>query len=1480
MLDYKTLVQRIFFVLPLLFSFLYTCPVGTVIENTAQVSYITDNQKQEINSNSVKITKVQEQSQGQIELYKYSENSKKLLKSERTIFSSYKTNSGALVPIRPFMPPDKTKKITLNNLAIKKCTQFNLNEPTIIVLTNKSRNLNSKIYDSIYVKINNTNLDEEIIRLSESGINNGQFVGYIYTTNDMKKKSIVDGDIYADIGSDIRITEILSTTKNRKLYQKASRVFRVSNQMTLEEFDKIISQKTWIKSSFNKNVVSLGEHLKCTITLDDNDLDEIKIITKLPKGFSYKKNSLSNKNIIVKSTNSNTIEFKINKKIEKKIEFSYLIKVGLFQRKKALFSTWVQNNNKIVSNISNNILLIKKDLDRSKAVIFGKITGVDKKYLKGIKLYLENGISTITDKDGKYHFENVKADRHVIQIDTDSLDTKYKIKNKISQFVDLATGGIKRVDFAITKKRHQELNKKLKKDTKTFKIIAKRSPKMPEYTSIDIEKEKSKTKWIWPPKNYNPSIGSIKIAILHDKKDKLNLFLNNKPINLLNYDGKVNHPKSRSVISLYRGIDIMDGDNFFTAKIISPNGKINKILQHKVHLSTKPTIARIIEQQSFLVADGKNSPVIAVQLLDAQGYPSRDDMQGFFTIESPYFVQTDKEELNQNPISKINQKSKYIIHGDGITYIKLSPTTKSGEVKLHFNLQNRDEPLRAWLEPNPRDWLMVGFAEGTVGFNTIKNNLKNEKNDHNTYMDGRVSLFVKGKIKGDFLLTMAYDTGKQKDLEIFEQIDPNEYYTIYQDKSEQTHEAQSKRRVYLKIEKKKFYILFGDIKSDLQINELSRYKRNFNGIKSQFTDENYEYTAFISDTKNIFMKDEIQGDGTSGIYNLKNKDIVINSETLTIETRDRHREEKIIQKTTLNRYSDYSIDYSHGEIYFKEPIFSKDEFANPIFIVVDYEILGSGKSKYTYGGRGAIKLNKGKIEIGSTYIKEDNGQQNSQLIGSDTTFKIGKKIKIKGEYAKTTTQVKGQKIVQGDAFLLEAKYNSKTVQANAYIRQEKDAFGLNQQKQSSRHSRKSGFEATLNYWRYVAIKLLAYEDKDLQTNNIKSEAELIGLYKRKYLTAHGGFRFGEYNNQKNTQVIAGLTKNIYNNKISLKINHEKSIKHKSDQYPNRTIASATYSINSYIDLFLSHEISSGDLTKLNLNRLGIKSNPWKNAQITNNISAEKNNDAYNLYNNIGLIQRWQINKRFSVNGGIDRKRSIKGKDKNDNFTAYNTSASYNNNNYLYNTRVEYRNGNTENKVNIDLGVYTKVQKDLGVVFGIRSNSIQNKKNLQKELQSNFSFAYRPKKKWIVLNRFDFIHLNKSQDLTKKFINNLLLHYRIKDDLELSLQYGLKYIQEKVDNQTFNAIIDLLGIDVIYNINKKYEIGLHSSILNNYQSKQIDYALGLHVGYNVSKNSWLALGYNIKGFDDSDFSSQNSRINGPYLQIRVKFDQLSIKETLN
>jgi len=127
----------------------------------------------------------------------------------------------------------------------------------------------------------------------------------------------------------------------------------------------------------------------------------------------------------------------------------------------------------------------------------------------------------------------------------------------------------------------------------------------------------------------------------------------------------------------------------------------------------------------------------------------------------------------------------------------------------------------------------------------------------------------------------------------------------------------------VRLERDRFYALFGDFDTGLSVTELSRYTRKVTGAQVRYAGKTLDLSAFATRTGQNHARDEIPGDGTSGLYRLSETGIIEGSETVTIEVRDRLRNEKIISKTRLSRNSDYTIDYDTGAIWFREPVSSQ-----------------------------------------------------------------------------------------------------------------------------------------------------------------------------------------------------------------------------------------------------------------------------------------------------------------------------------------------------------------------------------------------------------------------------------------------------------------------------------------------------------------------------------------------------------------------------
>ncbi len=1450
--------NRYFLIFSVFISFL--SPVhglGLIIENQAKAYYVFDDKKRKTSSNIVKIQTTIINS-SKLEFFKYSSSSDKFIQIPDNNYSIDATVGGKFLSVNSSM----FSKI----LPVVRCEVVNKRDPIIITLTNSYLNKKSGCVESVKIKISNNDRDEEVIKLIESKKDSGIFVGYIPSTTRKKDRKKIDGKIYLYDNAKI-VVDVLSDkkSKNRSVF-RLTKSIRIENSLNTLDSNK--DEYIWIVNQPNKNIASLGEHIKYNLTISNSDLSAKNILFKIrfPHGLKYISNSIiiDNQKISPKrvSYREGVLEVLLDE-VPDRLYMSYIAKVSIASKNRLESIVEAYHEKQRISNIAKSSITIQRELDISKSFIVGAFKCANKTAIKGIKVYLEDGTYTLSDENGKYHFEGIKKGTHVVQVDTTSLDSMYKVKTSFSRFVELDHGGIRGVDFELEKKSNKEQNSIKKIDSYSYKMDIKKIEKMPKFSSLDIPKKTDKPKILWPPKDYVPSMPSLKIAILHEVEDKPKLYLNHEEVDILNFDTMVYSKDKKWAISIYKGVDLIGGNNLIEASLSKQS------LKRDIWFSTVPINAEIIESKSYLYADGMHSPIIAVKFYDESERYIRNGVQGIYGIEEPYRSISSVEALQKNPLSSSKIKDKYVIVSEGIAYLKLQPTTISGELKLHFKMQNRDYILKTWIKPKSRDWIMVGFGEGSVGYKIIKDAMKGIKRDDKFYHEGKLSFFAKGEIGQDVLLTLSYNSSKSKNTPLFDYVKPLDYYTIYQDSSIVSHETSSRKKLYIKIEKEKFYLLFGDVDSGLDVSELSKYRRVFNGVKSEYMGEKYSYNVFVKDSKHLFKKDEIEANGTSGYYYFSKKNVVENSEKIAIEVRDRYRDEKVIKRDMLKKDIDYSIDYLLGRIYFKEPIFTQDYSGNPQFIVVDYEIEGDGEGKYSYGGRVASKFANNKVEVGATYITQNQALREETLYGVDTNIKFNKKLTLKAEYAKSSKKIEDTKS-SADAYLFELSHDGKLSKSKFYFREQDESFGLDQQSNSLKRSQKLGLDWAMNYWRRVGIKLSIYSDKDLSTSLLTKVGQVNVNYEKREFLSSIGYRFSHSNLEKNSQILTSISKKFHQNRLKTTLSYDYSLSHATDAFPTILMAEVGYSLSNSIDIFMRCEDSKGDKTDLSQAILGIRDKLWKGAFFDSSISLAKKNGDNRVFNNLGLVQNWQFNKYLRVSASVENRKTITSDvDVKEDFIVYNSSINYSPNGWNYNLKGEYKKTKAKSITNISCGVYRQLKEEIGVLLGA--------KYIDKAIDTNLAFVYRPDSLNIAfLNIFRFLHKDKSD----KFINNLLFYYRFLDDFELSSQFGMKYLQEDIDHKKYKSILSFLDTDILYEINSKMDFGINGGFLYDYSSKAVDFTLGSHVDYNVAKNSWLSLGYNFRGIQDLDFSGYKYQEKGAYLRFKVKFDQISLKDLIS
>lgn len=1016
--------------------------------------------------------------------------------------------------------------------------------------------------------------------------------------------------------------------------------------------------------------------------------------------------------------------------------------------------------------------------------------------------------------------------------------------------------------------------------------------------------------WLWPSADYNPPIPSLKIAIKHQAGNSPKLYLDGKEVPQLNFTDMLVSESGDKAVSLWSGIDIHQGFNNFSAVIYDNDGNEIDRLESTVHYTGQPVYVEIIDSLSNLTADNSVQPTIAARFTDKDGYPVRSGVIGEWSVDPPYAPQQQLEQLQVNPLLNLKgSRPSYLIGENGIALLRLQATSQTGEAVLRFYFMNHEEERRVWLKPRLRDWVVVGLAEGTIGYNTTKGNVESSKSagiDDNFHSNGKTAFFASGSVKNKWLLTIAGDTkkigGNSRD-NLMQTINPRKFYPLYGDAVQQGYSASSTQGVFVKVEQDRGYALYGDYNTGLNFTELSRYNRTFTGFKSELKTGKHNFNVYASETNLAFVKDEILGDGTSGLYYLSRKNIAVNSEKITIEIRNRFRNEEIISTEVMKRYLDYNIDYYEGSIYFKRPIPSRDEQFNPVFIVAVYESNDNSDRSYNYGGRGGIGILNNKLDLGGTYIHEGRVGGRGDLGGIDATCRITKGTELKSEFALSGLKI-GAGSSSGFAYLTEVKHHTGNFSGRIYIRSLEPDFGLGQQNQAQIGTRRIGADLVRKFSDKFQVGTEFYRLYNLLTDSKRNYGETRFNYTAKRFTGRAGFRYaedhlgnGEIN--KSNQLNAGVGYKFFNGKFAVRLDREQSIGNNDNpDFPTRTILGADYNFSRYITIYGEQEFARGESEKAEGTRIGVKAKPWAGAQINSSIQRHYNENGERVFSNLGLIQTWRINEKLSVDFGLDNGRLVRGPDNfrfnpnepptsgnPDGFTALSVGSSYKEKSWSTSSRIEYRNAKSEDRYGITANIFGEPRPGLGVMSSVRYYNSRAAGGIKKDNGDiQFSLVYRPSQTaWMVFNRLNFKFDKQSggefDSDNWRLVDNLSSNHKLNRRTGISLQYGAKYLRENIDGLRFSDYMDLVGVESRYDITTKWDIGARVSLLHSWNLKQYDYSTGISTGYNLFKNAWLSAGYNFTGFEDKDFSGGSYSARGPYLQFRLKVDYQSAKSVI-
>ena len=1015
---------------------------------------------------------------------------------------------------------------------------------------------------------------------------------------------------------------------------------------------------------------------------------------------------------------------------------------------------------------------------------------------------------------------------------------------------------------------------------------------MPLYDSNWLSQQNDDFRWEWPLPDMLPNIPSTKIAIKHPMGTKLRLTLNGKPVNELNRSGRAQYSPNNNAVSLWSGVDLREGSNLFVASLLDKNDVVIDKLDFQLHYSGSPIHAELIEEESKAIADGIAAPVIAVRLTDKQGFPVRKGLHGEFSVNTPYVAldpNKDKAQINRSSFTPT-----YEVQEDGMAYLTLEPTTQAGEAVVQFPFINGiEEEVRLWLKPQNRDWMLIALGEGTVGYSDLSGHINNAQangNEKEFWSDGRVALFAKGQIKGEWLITAAYDSAKGETTPFEKLLDPNKYYTLYGDNSQQKLDASMEGKLYVRVEKERFYTVFGDYSTDLNKTELTSYLRKFHGIQSVFQGDIVSFNVFATETAQRYVRDEIQGDGTSGLYRLSNADLIENTEAVKIQVRDRFRSDVILEEIELSKNSDYVIDYVDGTLFFKSPIRSTDDNFNPRFIIVSYETASSDEDNITYGGRAAVHVLDKKVEVGATIIEEDQGQQTQRMQGVDLRLQVTPALHIKTEVAKTDTQLDDGTATNDEAHasLVSVEYRGEQLQTKAYVKRRTAGFGLGQLNASEDDTLKTAVEGTYYFTSASYLEALANDQQALTGDNRQQLVE--AKFNQEY--RYGRYRLGgrvstvstDSNEVVNQQLLAGHSMSLLEGSLLFNVDGEFNLRRDNEQYDLIRLG-GDYRFTNEITLFAIHE-DSWDHHAPQRSTMGLRTTPWEGAQLSNSVQQENTKDGSRLFAVNGLNQEVNLNDLWQISFSFDQSKDLENTMLADSgavqedFYSGSVGWGYRSQAWQWTNRLEYRDATSGHKWNAITGLFHPVSA--GLAMGISGEyRLEDTGSFTRYRKGEFDIGLRPMSwglAWLNQSKYivDEQQTGDTDTLSRRLVNNTHINYTWKRS-QISAQYGLKYVTDQIDHARYDGFVDLMGAEYRHHITPRWDWGVHARRIHDYEHGDSLRNLGASIGYIPRANTWVSFGYNYSGFVDTDFNNAAYTAQGIYLKLRVKADQDSLRQ---
>jgi uncharacterized repeat protein (TIGR01451 family) len=649
--------------------------------------------------------------------------------------------------------------------------------------------------------------------------------------------------------------------------------------------------------------------------------------------------------------------------------------------------------------------------------------------MPGVRLYLSNGASVITDSAGLYNFPSLGDGPQVVSLDPVSLPSGYRLSDDGRESgkswtrllrTPIGGGALLRQDFALRKSGKalstDEAKPQLAQPVSLPQSQSATTSKSESVPSPSGDGSRTTPSQIRSPGTYevaatetiaavspgdvvvvSPAPNSVAMTpgLEIEVRTALNwtvkLEVNGDQISDKNVGvSRLDHKNQVSTFG-FVGINVRPGVNRIRATAVGPNAEAGRSVEINVMGRGPARRLDIVADKNEIQSGGNDFTLVHVKMLDQWGNPALDGQVGIDTssgqlsrdgevkTEASNAVNANQTNLVDVPTASGSQLVLQTEKGEAVA--RLIGSGAPGEAKLKAQTGEIEATAQVHIGSEIRPTILVGFAEMSFGKGIPEVSLRNEQGNFRS----RVSLFYSGKLPWESMLTLSYDTqrpiNRTTGSDRMFQLDPlDRTYPLFGDSSTRFEAAASNSKLYARIDHKRSFMMFGDFETDMDA-ALAGYSRKLTGVKGHFENASGDFITITGARPDTSFARDVFPAGQLGIMQLSNGEILPGSETVLLETRDRRNPEVIISRETLSRSIDYNLDAVNGRLFFLRYVSTFDSVLNLKQIVVTYEHRATGLASAVYTARAQKNFKRIGLKLGLSAVLQREAEGGDFLLG-------------------------------------------------------------------------------------------------------------------------------------------------------------------------------------------------------------------------------------------------------------------------------------------------------------------------------------------------------------------------------------------------------------------------------------------------------------------------------------------------------------------